>query len=267
MKLRYDTTRNPVMTGVLILICVPALLYLLLKVDFTQLVFGKIGAQEPPMKTMTKEQYADVLALAKQQNIAKQDTSSAPDNHNLSPMQQADEQRISSASKNEPGSVYQYVDSNGILVMVDDLEKVPAKFRAKMKTSSGVYGQQRTAVKVQNNQIWVPVTIAHRGRTVTALLLLDTGATNTSISPALARRLGVQAAETTGGNARLADGSMVQTAHVVVDQVAVGPKAKRYVNVQIIPSAGNEETGLLGMNFLGDFPYIIEARAGTIRWQ
>ncbi|MDD2734214.1 MAG: retropepsin-like aspartic protease [Desulfuromonadaceae bacterium] len=112
-----------------------------------------------------------------------------------------------------------------------------------------------------------PLTIAHKGRTVTTLLLLDTGATNTSISPALARRLGVQTTETTGGKARLADGSMVQTAHVVVDSVTVGPKAKRYLTVQIIPRSGNEETGLLGMNFLGDFPHIIEARAGTIRWQ
>ncbi|MDD2852496.1 MAG: hypothetical protein PHY09_11465 [Desulfuromonadaceae bacterium] len=71
----------------------------------------------------------------------------------------------------------------------------------------------------------------------------------------------------TGGKATLADGSMVQTAHVVVDHVTVGPKAKRYLNVQIMPRSGNEETGLLGMNFLGDFPHIIEAKAGTIRWQ
>jgi hypothetical protein len=264
MKLRYDTNRNPVMTGVLILIGMLALFYALLKIDFTRLVFGQIGVQEPPMRTMSKEQYAEVVALAKQQKVEKQNTTSSPENQVVSQLQQIDEQRITLAPQNEPGSVYQYIDSGGMIVMVDDLEKVPVKFRAKMKTSSGLYGQQRTAVRVLNNQIWVPVTISHKGRAVSTWLLLDTGATNTSISPALARRLGVQTAETTGG---LADGSMVQTAHVVVDHVTVGPKAKRYVNVQIMPRSGDEETGLLGMNFLGDFPHIIEARAGTIRWQ
>jgi clan AA aspartic protease (TIGR02281 family) len=255
------------MSAVLILIGMPALLFLFMKVDLTAMVFGKIGVQEPPVKSMTQAQYAEVLALAKQQKSEQQNGIAGPDTQIAVPMQKEADQQITPAPKNEPGSVYQYIDSSGMIVMVDDLDKVPTKYRAKMKVSSGTYGQQRTAVKVQNNQVWVPVTIAHNGRTVTTLLLLDTGATNTSISPALARRLGVQTTETTGGKARLADGSMVQTAHVVVDSVTVGPKAMRYVNVQIIPRSGNEETGLLGMNFLGDFPHIIEARAGTIRWQ
>ena len=255
------------MTTVLILICISALLLLFINVDLTNMVFGKIGVQEPPMKSMTQAQYAEVLALAKQQKSEKPDVITGPDVQIAVPMQLEAEQRNTLAPNNEPGSIYQYIDSGGMIVMVDDLNKVPAKYRAKMKVSSGTYGQQRTAVKVQNNQVWVPVTITHKGRTVSTWLLLDTGATNTSISPALARRLGVQTTETTGGKATLADGSTVQTAHVVVDHVTVGPKAKRYVNVQIMPRSGNEETGLLGMNFLGDFPHIIEARAGTIRWQ
>jgi clan AA aspartic protease (TIGR02281 family) len=267
MKLRYDTNRNPIMSGILIVICLSAFGYVLLKVDLTRLVFGRIGGQEPQIKTMSKEQYAEVVALSKQLNSEKQSATVDRDKQIIAPMQQAAEQRIAPVSAQEPGSVYQYVDSSGMIVMVDDLEKVPEKYRAKMKTSSGTYGRQRTAVKVQNNQIWVPVTLAHNGRTVTASLLLDTGATNTSISPALARRLGVQSAETISGKATLADGRMVQTAHVVVDTVSVGPKAKRDLNVQIMPRAGDEETGLLGMNFLGEFPHIIEAKAGIIRWQ
>lgn len=255
------------MSAVLLVICMVALLSLLPNTDLTGLVFGRIGVQEPPMKTMTQEQYADVLALSKQQNSVRQEVAPAPDKQMEAPIQHVDERSVLPVPANEPGSVYQYVDSSGMIVMVDDLEKVPTKFRAKMKTSSGTYGHQRTAIKVQNNQIWVPVAFAHKGRSVASWLLLDTGATNTSISPALARRLGVQTAETTGGQARLADGSMVQTSHVVVDHVTVGPKVKRAVNVQIMPRSGNEETGLLGMDFLGDFPHIIDARAGIVRWQ
>jgi len=165
------------------------------------------------------------------------------------------------------GSIYKYTDESGMIVMVDDLDKVPKKYRNKMQVTGGNSGQQRTTIKVVNNQVWVPVTISHRGRSASTWLLLDTGATNTSISPALAQRLGIQPAETVGGSATLADGRVVQTATVVVDQVTVGPKSKQSLNVQIIPRANGEETGLLGMNFLGDFPHMIETGAGIIRWQ
>ena len=251
------------MTGVLVAVCLISLLSVLLKTDFTTTVFGKIGTPEPHSQAMSQEQGADVLALWRQQN--PQNTAPAP--RQDMPVAAPPEQGNGLVPANEPGTVYQYTDASGMIVMVDDLGKVPMKFRAKMKMSSGVYGQQRTIVKVHNNQIWVPVTFAHKGRTVAALLLLDTGATNTSISPALARRLDIQAAETTGGAANLADGSVVRTAYVVVENTTVGPKAKRSLNVQIMPRAGNEETGLLGMDFLGDFPHIIEAKSGVIRWQ
>lgn len=255
------------MTGVLVIICIIALLYSFIKVDLTNIVFGKIGTPEHSNKAMSNAQIADIMALWQQQNSEKQSAAFGPDKQIVEPMQQVEKNRPVLPPTNELGSVFKYIDSNGMIVMVDDLNKVPAKYRSKMKTSSSIYGQQRTTVKVLNNQIWVPVTFGHKGGGATAWLLLDTGATNTSISPALARRLGVHPADTTRGNAKLADGRMVQTAHVVVDQVTVGPKVKRYLNVQIMPRAGNEETGLLGMNFLEEFPYIVEARAGTIRWQ
>lgn len=267
MKLKYNTKRNPIMKGALIFISIIAFLFVLLKADITNMIFGKIGAPEPHITTMTQEQYAEVIALSKQQNAQNQDATPEPPNPIAAPMQQEIEQNTGLAQTKEKGLVYQYIDANGMIVMVDDLDKVPAKYRSKMKTSSGMYGLQRTAVKVQNNQIWVPVTFGYKGRTVSTWLLLDTGASNTSISPALARRIGIQTADTTSGNASLADGRMVQTAHVVVDHVTVGPKVKRDLNVQIMPRAGDEETGLLGMDFLGEFPHIVEARTGIIRWQ
>ncbi len=267
MKLRYETKRNPLMTGVLVVVSVISLLFILVKTDFTTMIFGKIGIPETHSQAMSQEQSADVLALWRQQSSQKTAPAPEQDMPLAAPSEQTVGQGGGLVPANEPGTVYQYTDASGMIVMVDDLEKVPVKYRAKMKKSSGMYGQQRTIVKVHNNQIWVPVTFAHKGRTVTALLLLDTGATNTSISPALARRLDVQAAETTGGAASLADGSVVRTVYVVVENATVGPKAKRNLNVQIMPRAGSEETGLLGMDFLGDFPHVIDTKTGVIRWQ
>ena len=132
--------------------------------------------------------------------------------------------------------------------------------------TNGSDGEQRTAVKVQNRQVWVPVTFGHKGRSVSTWLLLDTGASSTSVPAALARQLGVTAAETTGGRARLADGSVVQTDDVILDRVRVGPKEKRDLNVKIIPSAGADGIGLLGFDFLGEFLYTVDPKNRVIRW-
>ena len=266
MRLRYETKKNPVMTCILIFISIAAFSYVLLKADLTNMVFGTVGTPEPPVRTMSNEQYAEVLALWREKTALKQDAVYESGNQ-IAMLPPETGHKSAPLQANEPGSIYQYIDSSGITVIVDDLNKVPSQYRTKMKTSSAMYGQQRTTVMVQNNQIWVPVTFGYRGINISARLLLDTGATNTSISPALARRLGVQATETTRGTATLADGRMVQTAHVTMDYVTVGPKVRQNVNVQILPRPGDEETGLLGMNFLGEFPHIVETRAGIIRWQ
>jgi tetratricopeptide (TPR) repeat protein len=124
--------------------------------------------------------------------------------------------------------------------------------------------ERRTTVKVENRQVWVPVTFEHKGRTVSTWLLMDTGATSTLIPAALARQLGVVPGETTVGRGVLADGSVVRTDNVVLDQVRVGPKEKRNLKVNIISSA---EVGLLGLDFLGEFLYIVDTKKGVIHWQ
>jgi len=52
----------------------------------------------------------------------------------------------------------------------------------------------------------------------------------------------------------VADGRKIANYNVIADFVAVGPKTKKTLQVNILPYEINEETGLLGMKFLVDFP-------------
>jgi clan AA aspartic protease (TIGR02281 family) len=166
---------------------------------------------------------------------------------------------------------FQYTDQSGTVVMVDDESKIPPQFRKKTrKTRSGpVVESKMTPVRLRGNQAIVPVRINYRNATVDAWLLLDTGATVTVISTALADRLGIRAASTEGRPAQLADGRVVETARVRVDSLAVGPKQKHNAEVAIMPSGGPSMgfDGLLGMNFLGDFRYHVDVNSQVIEWQ
>jgi len=167
---------------------------------------------------------------------------------------------------------FQYTDQSGTVVMVDDESKIPNKYRKQTRTTKAdsVSTSTTTSVRVKNNnQVFVPVRISYRDRTVDAWLLMDTGATSTVISTALATRLGIKPSSTERRMSRVADGRVVQSYRTRVDNMAVGPKLKYNAEVSIIPSNGPDMgfDGLLGMNFLGDFPYRLDMNTQIIEWQ
>jgi predicted aspartyl protease len=169
------------------------------------------------------------------------------------------------------GDYYQYTDSSGTVVMVDDESKVPAKYRKKLKSDKASAKTSKvTSVSVRNNQVRVPVKLSYRNNTVDTYLVLDTGASTTMITSALADRLGIKPSSTEAGLARIADGSVVQSYSTRIDYISVGPKHVNNPKVAIMPSRGPLEgfgDGLLGMNFLGEFRYNIDMNGQVIEWQ
>lgn len=169
--------------------------------------------------------------------------------------------------ENRAGAIYTFTDENGVLTMVSDREKVPNRYRANMKVSSASGSNPKTtAVIVRDNRIYVPVTIGYRGKMVTVSLLIDTGATGVMISPAIAQRLGIRLEETTQGVITVADGRKITNFNAIADFIAVGPKTKRALQVNILPHENDEETGLLGMSFLADFPHMLDTKSQVIKW-
>lgn len=89
---------------------------------------------------------------------------------------------------------------------------------------------------------------------VPARMIFDTGAGATTISRALAERLGLDVNKESSSFAILADGSTVSTVPFVLDSVRLGDAVREDVDVSMIDqSPGEGIDGLLGMSFLKFF--------------
>lgn len=144
--------------------------------------------------------------------------------------------------------------------------RIPVQEKQEIEYNAAAENKRETSIIVQDNRIYVPVTLGYHGKMVTVKLLIDTGATGVTISPAIAQRLGIGSEATTQGISMLADGRKTINYNTVVDFVAVGPKTKKPLQIHIMPTVNNEETGLLGMSFLADFPHMLDLRSQVIRW-
>jgi clan AA aspartic protease (TIGR02281 family) len=123
-------------------------------------------------------------------------------------------------------------------------------------------------VKIIDNQVLVPVTLGYGGKTVQALLLLDTGATNTTISPEIAAKLNISLDQTKKTIGQVVGGGLLEAKRVKLNYIKVGPHTKTDIDIDIIEhiDLASNFDGLLGMNFLRNFRYHINFDNQTINW-
>jgi clan AA aspartic protease (TIGR02281 family) len=127
-------------------------------------------------------------------------------------------------------------------------------------------GNQETRIALDNNVILIPATVRYNGREIETKLVLDTGASSTILHKPVAARLGIQLSKNT--QIRTASGEFVDAQAINLDALRVGPHTMEELRTLIILHQGPQTNhqGLLGLNFLGNYPHSIDLRKMVIRW-
>lgn len=241
-------SKNQLPNALITLICLGFLLFVLVRTDLTKLVFPAMN------RAQQAEQLPQIQEGRQESQAVEQPQESSP----VLPVSPA----------RNVAALYTYTDNQGVIHMVDVLDKVPQEYRRDMKVDvSGSSAASSTPVIISGNQVFVPVTITFRSRSITARLLLDTGATVTTISEAVATQLGVGVADVRSGRSTVADGRIVGSHRFKADSLAVADHLLPNADMSILPGSGGKgHDGLLGMNYLKNFRYHVNFDRSVIEW-
>ena len=127
--------------------------------------------------------------------------------------------------------------------------------------------RRKTKVVINGNQVLVPVILGYHGNETETLLLLDTGASMTTLHREIADQLNIGQAQKV--NFMIVGGKTITVDVVKLGYVAVGPFRKENIRVGIIDHEGPSvpHKGLLGMNVLRDLEYRIDFERQFIEWK
>ena len=103
--------------------------------------------------------------------------------------------------------------------------------------------KMETAITIDGNRIFVPVTLGNNGIEVETLLLLDTGASHTVVHRDVAAQLNIIALKK--GLSQVAGGQQIYTEMGKIDYLKIGPHTLKNATVLIIDHEG-QPTNLKG---------------------
>jgi hypothetical protein len=125
-----------------------------------------------------------------------------------------------------------------------------------------------TEVTIYGNTVLVPVTLGYRDAIVQAFLVLDTGASNTTISTEIAARLNINLEQAMKVKGQVVGGGLVEGRRTKLSFIIVGPHTRNDMAIDIIEHKGPavKYDGLLGMDFLRNLKYQIDFDNQIVKW-
>lgn len=137
-------------------------------------------------------------------------------------------------------------------------------------TDSGVQStdDKTTKVIIRGNLVLVPVTFVYGRNETKANLVLDTGASGTTIHKNIAERLYINLSEAAKTRGEVVGGGFIEANMITMSRIKVGPHTFIKRNVFIVPHENSavKFDGLLGMDLLRELPYKIDFANEMIIW-
>jgi clan AA aspartic protease (TIGR02281 family) len=170
---------------------------------------------------------------------------------------------------------YRWVDSNGVVHFTDNLHNIPETQRGKVGRiqSNEAPGNQPPAVPLPPTKASIPferqgqvvIVEATLNKRASAKFVVDTGASYTMISSAVAKELDID----TEQNRRTAPfqtaNGVIQAPLVSLDSITVGGMEIRDLTAAVHDIlADSRVAGLLGLNFLSKFRMDIDTQKGVL---
>jgi clan AA aspartic protease (TIGR02281 family) len=175
-----------------------------------------------------------------------------------------------SAGAARPAEMIRWVDDQGVVHFTDSLKNIPEKFRSKvtrLKTSRPAPApipDDKTLVKFQKQGELMVVQALLNEKTA-AKFVVDTGASYTTISQAMAKQLGLNLENASTVIPLQTANGVIEAPLVSVGSLEVGGFALKDLTVvvhDVFPDPNI--AGLLGLNFLSQFHLGIDSKNGIL---